>query len=134
MLRLVSSCPVAVSRLLLPGFYALLLAGCAGGSGRSAQNPVSVYLPIPKIELTEGAGAIIIPIQIASPSETAQVAVSNLPAGVQVRYASTDTNPSGTLSFMANESAMAGTFMPIVTVNSAGLTASTGFTLVVKAP
>ena len=84
--------------------------------------------------MTQGAGTVGIPIQIASPSETALVAVSNLPAGVQFRYTSTDTNPSGTLSFMANESATAGTFMPIVTVNSAGLTASTGFTLVVKTP
>jgi hypothetical protein len=93
-----------------------------------------VYLPISTIEVTQGAAAVTIPIQIGSPSETALVAVSELPTGIQVKYASTDTNPSGTLTFVADKSAMVGEFMPTVTVNSAGLTASTGFTLVVKSP
>lgn len=93
-----------------------------------------MYLPISTVNLTQGAASITIPIQIGSPSETAQVSVAGLPAGIQVKYASTDTNPSGSLTFTANESAMTGNFMPIVTVNSAGLTASTGFTLVVKSP
>jgi hypothetical protein len=86
------------------------------------------------IDLTQGAASVTVPIQIASPSETALVAVSGLPAGIQVKYASTDTNPSGTLTFTANVSAMTGNFMPTVTVMSAGLTASAGFTLVVKSP
>jgi hypothetical protein len=98
------------------------------------KNPISVYLPISTIELTSGAGSVTIPIQIGSPSETAVVSVSGLPAGVQVRYASTDTNPSGSLTFQANQSTMTGRSMPAVTVLSAGLSASTGFTLIVKTP
>ena len=132
MLTQASSSRDATSRLLLLSACALTLAGCGGGSGSSVQNPISVYLPIATVELTPGAAPVTIPIQIASPSETALVSVSGLPAGVQVKYASTDTNPSGTLTFEANGSAMVGNFMPTITVMSSGLTASTGLTLVVK--
>lgn len=96
------------------------------------QKPISVYLPLSAVELTPGAEAESIPIQIDSPSETALVSVFGLPAGVQVTYAASDTNPSGTLTFAANKTATLGTFMPVVTVISSGLTASASFTLVVK--
>lgn len=122
----------AIARLLVIPVVALVLSGCSGKSGNSLQNPISVYLPISTINLTAGANATV-PIQIVSPSETAQVAFSGLPAGVQVRYTATDTNPSGSLTFEATESATTGTFTPAVTVMSAGLTASTTCTLVVKA-
>lgn len=125
-------CRDAESRFLLLSVFALVLSGCSGGNGSPPQNPISVYLPISTINLPAGANATV-PIQIASPSETAQVAFSGLPAGVQVRYAATDTNPSGTLTFEATESATTGTFMPTVTVTSSGLTESATFTLVVKA-
>jgi hypothetical protein len=55
-----------------------------------------------------------------------------LPTGIQATYAATDTNPSGLLTFMATTHAAAvGTYMPIVTVDSAGQTASLTFTLTV---
>ena len=110
----------------------LALAGCGGGGGSFVRNPISVYLPIATVELFPGASPVTIPIQIASPSETALVSVSGLPPGIQEKYASTDTNPSGTLTFGANGTAMTGTFTPTITVMSSGLTASTGLTLIVK--
>jgi hypothetical protein len=124
----------SASRRRLTSICLIALAGCAGGSGSSIQNPISVYLPISTIELTTGAAPVTIPIQIASTSETALVSVSGLPAGVQVKYASTDTNPSGSLTFDAIDATMTGETMPRVTVMSAGQTASTSFTLVVKSP
>ncbi len=75
---------------------------------------------------------VIVPIQIDSTSETATVFFSGLPGGVQEMYAATDTNPSGSLTFTATSSAMTGTYMPIVTVSSAGQTATTQITLIVK--
>ena len=122
----------AANRLWLLLACSLTLAGCGGGGGSSVRNPISVYLPIATIELSRGAGPVTIPIQIASPSETALVSVSGLPSGVQEKYASTDTNPSGTLTFGANATAMTGIFTPTITVMSSGLTASTGLTLTVK--
>ena len=75
---------------------------------------------------------VIVPIQIDSTSETATVFFSGLPGGVLEMYAATDTNPSGSLTFTATSSAMTGTYMPIVTVSSAGQTATTQITLIVK--
>ena len=97
-----------------------------------SQPAISVSLPISTVTITRNGNSAIIPIQINSTSETAIVMVGGLPGGVSEKYSSTDTNPSGTLAFMANGSAMTGTFMPIVSVQSAGSTASTGFTLIVK--
>jgi Flp pilus assembly protein TadG len=96
------------------------------------QNPVTVFLPISTVVVTAGGMQVNIPIQIKSTSETALVSVTGLPAGVQERYAASDTNPSGTMTFTAAGTAPAGTRMPIVTVISAGQTVNTPFTLTVK--
>lgn len=117
---------------------ALFLTGCGGGSAGTGsmfvQMPISVSLPISTIVLSKNGPTVIVPIQIKSTSETALVAVSPLPAGVQEKYSFSDTNPSGTLAFSANSTTPAGTYMPIVTVMSANQSASTSFTLIVKAP
>lgn len=97
-------------------------------------RPVTVFLPVSTIVVTQGGSPVIIPIEINSTSETAVVNVAGLPGGVTVTYAASDTNPSGSLTFSANATSMKGTYMPIVMVNSAGQTISTSFTLTVGAP
>jgi len=125
----------AYIRFLIPlVFFLPLLHACGGRGGIVALRPISVYLPISTIHLTAGAMTVSIPIQIGSTSETALVSVIGLPAGVQATYSSSDTNPSGSLNFSANTTAMAGSYKPTVFVMSAGSTASTGFVLVVQAP
>jgi hypothetical protein len=98
------------------------------------QPPITVSLPISTVVVIRGGGAVTVPIQIGSTSETALVSVEGLPGGVQATYDASDTNPSGTLSFSANASAMAGTYMPVVVVTSANQTASLSFTLTIKSP
>ena len=122
-----------ISKTALLGF-SLAVSACGGGGSRSGmlQVPITVSLPISTVIVTRGDGPMSVPIQIRSISETALVSVGNLPGGVQVTYAASDTNPSGSLTFTANASTMTGTFMPFVTVISANQTASLGFTLVVK--
>ena len=117
--------------------FAFCLTGCGGGSAATGsmftQMPISVSLPITTVVVSKNGPTVIVPIQIKSTSETALVSVSPLPAGVQEKYSYSDTNPSGSLSFSANSTSPAGTYTPIVTVMSANQTASTGFTLIVKA-
>jgi hypothetical protein len=112
----------------------LFLSACGGRGGITVPRPISVYLPISIIHVTAGAESVSIPIQIGSTSETALVGAVGLPTGVQMTYASSDTNPSGSLTFSANSTAMTGSYMPTVFVMSAGSSASTGFTLEVGAP
>ena len=112
----------------------LFLSACGGRGGITATRPISVYLPVSTIYVTAGANSVTIPIQIGSTSETALVSAIGLPAGVQMAYAASDTNPSGSLTFSANSAAMTGSYMPTVFVMSAGSTASTGFALVVGKP
>lgn len=107
-------------------------AGCGGKAGFVTPPGISVALPISTVTLTQSGSAVIIPIQIQSTSETALVMVTQLPGGVAEMYSATDTSPSGTLKFAADTSAMAGTYMPTVSVQSAGSMASTSFTLIVK--
>ncbi|HLY42499.1 MAG TPA: hypothetical protein VKR52_14890 [Terracidiphilus sp.] len=115
------------------GVSALLIAGCGGSSGGMlSQAPITVKLPISTVVVMPAGSPTTIPIQIQSTSETALVSLSGLPGGVQAKYAASDTNPSGILTFTANASTMTGTSMPTVTVMSAGQTAMTRFTLVVK--
>ena len=96
-----------------------------------AQVPITVSLPISTVVVPQDGTQVIVPIDITSTSETALVAVSGLPSGLQEKYAASDTNPSGSLVFTASTATPAGTYTPTVTVNSAGQTASTNFTLVV---
>ena len=108
------------------------LVGCGGGGGSSAMNPITVFLPVSTVTVMPGSASVTVPIQIGSPSETAVVSVGGLPAGVGAKYSASDTNPSGSLTFNANTSAMTGTYMATVTVMSSGQTVSTRLTLIVK--
>jgi hypothetical protein len=112
--------------------FALAAAGCSSGGGSIiAQVPIKVSLPISTVVVPQDGTQVVVPIFITSTSETALVAVSGLPSGLQEKYAASDTNPSGSLVFTASTATPAGTYTPTVTVNSAGQTASTNFTLVV---
>lgn len=110
----------------------LLVASCGGRGGMLSQSSITVSLPISTVIVMPAGSPVTVPIQIASTSETALVSLSGLPGGVLASYAASDTNPSGILTFTANGATMAGTSMPTVTVMSAGQTAMTQFTLVVK--
>lgn len=113
---------------------ACAIAGCGGGSGGMVPiQPISVSLGASRITVPAGGKPVYLQITIASTSETALVNFTGLPAGVKVTYAASDTNPSGLLTFTATAAAPAGTFVPTVTVNSAGQTVSLQFTLIVLA-
>jgi hypothetical protein len=110
---------------------AIAMAGCGGGGG---SNPPPVTLAV-----TLGSANVVVPqdgtaatvqVTISGPSGTATVTVGGLPAGVTEQFAATAGGPSGTLTFTGSATALAGTYTPTVTVNSAGQTASTNFTLV----
>jgi hypothetical protein len=105
--------------------------GCGGRTGTTLANPISVSLVNSTVTVQQGGAAVNVQIQIQSTSETAVVSVVGLPTGVSVKYAATDTNPSGLLTFTANAQATKGTFMPMINVLSAGQAAATQFTLVV---
>jgi len=94
--------------------------------------PISVSLNPSTVVLAPGGTPVYAKITINSTSETALVNLIGLPGGVVESYAATDTNPSGLLTFTASKSAVDGTYMPIVMVNSAGQTASLTFTLLVR--
>jgi len=114
---------------------ALVMTGCGGRSGGMVPMvPISVSLSSSTVVVSLGGAPTYAQITIKSPSETAQVSFVGLPAGVKVTYAASDTNPSGLLTFTAATSASAGTTMPIVTVNSAGQTASVQFKMILSAP
>jgi len=111
---------------------ALALTGCGRADDMQLQTPISVSLPISTVTISQNGPTVIIPIQISSTSETALVMVTGLPGGVAEKYAATDTSPSGSLFFTADASAVPGTYMPTITAMSAGQTAKTQFTLIVK--
>jgi hypothetical protein len=94
--------------------------------------PIMVSLPVSTVVVPQDGTQVIVPINITSTSETALVSVSGLPTGLQEKYAASDTNPSGSLVFTASATTPAGTYMPTVTVQSAGQTASANFTLIVS--
>ena len=112
---------------------ACVMTGCGGGSGGGSGSglPVSVSLPVSSITVAQDGAPSSVNITINSSSETALVSVAGLPGGVGEKYAASDTNPSGVLTFTANSSSAAGTYQPTITVNSAGQTASLQFTLLV---
>ena len=96
--------------------------------------PISVSLSTSTVVVPRTGTPVHIQITITSTSETALVSFVGMPGGVQASYAATDTNPSGLLTFMATGKVSAGTYMPIITVNSAGQTAMLKFTLIVPVP
>lgn len=112
----------------------LAMTACGGGTGSPAMLPISVSLNPSTVALAQNGPLVHVAIAIMSTSETALVNFTGLPAGVKVTYAASDTSPSGLLTFTATASSPVGTTMPIVTVNSAGQTASLQFTLIVSAP
>jgi hypothetical protein len=100
-------------------------------TGTAPMVPVTVSLNSQTVLVPEDGTPVVVGITIRSSSETAVVIVTGLPGGVQEMYAASDTNPSGTLTFTATRSAVAGNYMPTVMVNSAGQIASLRFTMVV---
>ena len=108
-------------------------SGCGGGGGGSVPMvPIAVSLTPTTVVVNPGGPPVHAQILIDSTSETALVNFTGLPGGVSEMYASSDTNPSGVLTFSANKSTVTGTYMPTVIVNSAGQTASLRFTLIVS--
>jgi hypothetical protein len=94
---------------------------------------ITISLSNSSVVVAKAGKPTFVQITIMSTSEMAVVNLDGLPGGVQVSYAASDTNPSGTLTFTANSTASVGTYMPIITVNSAGQTATLTFTLIVAA-
>jgi hypothetical protein len=111
----------------------LALWGCGSAGQMSQPPPISVSLSVSNVVVTRGGTPTIVLIDISSTSETALVSVAGMPGGVGEKYAASDTNPSGTLTFTAGSTAALGTYTPIVMVLSAGQMAETKFTLVVNA-
>ena len=99
--------------------------------GNRVPTAVTVSFPNPSVTVPRDGSQIIFSILIMSSSETAVVTVSGLPAGVAVKYSSSDTNPSGSLAFTAVATTAVGTYTPIVSVNSASQIVTTTFTLIV---
>ncbi len=124
-----------IGRAPLLALLASILIGCGGGSGGGSfvGTPISVSLSLSTIVVSEDGTPTYVQITIRSTSETALVSFVGMPAGVQANYQATDTNPSGLLTFMAIGKVSAGTYMPIVTVNSAGQTGTLQFTMIVPA-
>jgi hypothetical protein len=67
-----------------------------------AQVSITVSLPICTVVVPQDGTQVIVPIDITSTSESARVAVSGLPIGLQEKYAASDTNPSASLVFTAS--------------------------------
>ncbi len=118
--------------VLISTIILILVAGCGSSSGsNSTPVPITVTLQPSPILLPQDGSIVQAQITVTSTSETAQVSFVNLPAGVQETYSASDTNPSGAIKFTASNVAMAGTYTPTLTVNSAGQTKSTSFTLII---
>lgn len=123
----------AGSILLTLGFT---LCACGGGNrtfGPGTPQPISAHLSSTTVVVAQDGTPTYVQILINSTSETAVVNFNVMPAGVQATYRASDTNPSGLLAFMVTSKVTAGTYMPIITVNSAQQTTMVGFTLIVPA-
>lgn len=121
-----------VFRLIVAGLALSYACGCGGGSmGVRTPMAVTVFFPNPLVTVPRNGSQVILSIFIMSSSETAVVRVSGLPAGVDVKYSSSDTNPSGSLAFTALATTAVGTYTPIVSVNSASQIVTATFTLIV---
>jgi hypothetical protein len=113
--------------------WSLAAAGCGGKGSTStgSGSPISASLASSSIVVPQDGTTTRVNITIVSPSETAQVSFTGLPAGIQETYAPTAGNPSGLLTFNANTSAPAGTYAPVLTVSAAGQTATVPFSMIV---
>ncbi len=120
-------------RVALLAGAAIDVCGCGGKTGILMQNPPPITVTLDQSQLTvsQSGTAVLVQIFIDSTSETALVNFTGMPGGVVVTYHASDTSPSGLLTFVAGQNAQLGTYMPIITAQSAGQTASTTFTLVV---
>ena len=99
--------------------------------GTPVPTVVTVSLPNSSVVVPRNGSQVTVSIIIMSSSETAVVTVNGLAAGVAVKYAASDTSPSGSLALTANATTAVGTYTPKVTVNSAAQIVTTTFTLVV---
>jgi hypothetical protein len=132
MLRLRQLAGLAIGLPALLGIGAL--SGCGGKAGYpNLATPVTVSLAVSQVVVSQNGAPTGVVVSIMSTSETALVTVGGLPAGVRMTYAASDTNPSGLLTFTASVASPVGTYMPILTVNSAGQTATLTFSLKVVA-
>src|SRR5664279_2998132 len=133
-MRLMRRSLSAAATAMIAAFLVTAVGCGGGGSGSQTQGtPITVALAIPTVVVPQDGTAIGVGITITSTSETALVSVSGLPAGLQEKYAASDTNPSGSLTFTGSTSAPAGTYTPSITVQSAGQSVSLQFKLVVAA-
>lgn len=120
------------------GFPALLsllaFPGCGGGTSPTGTGliPITARLSVSPVVISQDGKPTGVVLTITSTSETARVNIGGLPAGVQYTYQPTDTNPSGLLTFTASKPTPVGSYMPIITVNSANQTVSLQFSLMVK--
>jgi hypothetical protein len=117
--------------VLLP--VGLVASGCGKtpSSSTGSPTPITVSLATPSIVVAQDGTPASVNITITSTSETALVSITGLPGGIQERYAASDTNPSGILTFVADSSAAAGTYTPVITVNSAGQMATARLSMTV---
>ncbi len=132
LLRRFSPSALSLAALALP----YVLSGCGGGKSSPttpgpAPTTITVSVSISQILVPQDGTPVNLNINITSTSETALVAVNGLPGGVQQKYAASDTNPSGMLTFIASPASPAGTYTATINVNSAGQMASTQFTMVI---
>jgi hypothetical protein len=114
---------------LLVCAVAMGILGCGGSAGAPAAPVISVSISAPVVIVSQDGTETVTPISIASPSETATVVLTGLPGGILQGYQPSDTNPSGVLTFVGGSNTPVGTYMPTITVHSAGAVATTQFTL-----
>jgi len=93
---------------------------------------LSVSLSNPTVTLTAGS-TVSVSVVVVAPTETVTFAINPLPSGIAYSYKESESNPSGLLTLQASPSADPGSYQPTIIVGSSGKTASTVFTLVVKA-
>jgi hypothetical protein len=109
----------------------IALSGCGGGSGSSStQTAITVTLGSTNVVAPQDGTTAQLAVSITGASGSATVTASGLPAGVTQQFAAANGGPSGTLTFTGSTSAPAGSYTPVVLVNSSGQTASQSFTLV----
>jgi hypothetical protein len=114
---------------LLVSASGVSVSGCGGSSGAPTPPAISVSISAPIVIVSQDGMETVTPISIASPSETATVVLTALPGGILQGYQPSDTNPSGVLTFVGGANTPVGTYMPTITVHSAGAVATTQFKL-----